>query len=66
MGVAEEVFEFVDAAAVFEVGGGEAVTEGVDGDAFAEAGAMGGFFEGFGKGVLMEVMATDDAGFGIA
>jgi hypothetical protein len=42
------------------------VAEGVDGDAFADAGAMGGFFEGFGEGVFVKVMTANDAGFGVA
>lgn len=66
MGMAEEFFELVDASAVFEIRGGKGMPQGVNGYTFPQSGAMGGFFEGFGEGVFVEMMTTDDAGFGVA
>ncbi len=60
--VAEEFLHLGDAGSVCQEVGGEAVSEGVGGDAFVEPGFAGGEFEGFAEGVLVDVMTAEDAG----
>ena len=60
--VAEEFLHLGDAGTTGEEVCGEAVPEGVGGDALMQSGFAGGEFEGFAEGVYMDVMAAVDTG----